>query len=103
MAAPCGAGAQRGADLLGKSEQQRGKAEQQRNQDVEQALRRRQQQGGAGAGAEHRCKHSPMKARLNGGNCERSDSAASMVAGMIATRLATAAACGGTPAMIIAG
>ena len=46
---------------------------------------------------------SSTKARLNGGNWLRSDSAASMVAGISATRLDTAAACGGRPARIIAG
>ena len=45
----------------------------------------------------------PAKARLNGGNCERSESAASMVAGISATRLLTAAICGERPAAISAG
>lgn len=45
----------------------------------------------------------PTKARLNGGNCVRSASAASMVAGISAVRLQTAASCGETPAAISAG
>jgi hypothetical protein len=43
------------------------------------------------------------KARSNGGNCERSDSAASIVPGMTDARLDTAARCGGTPVAISAG
>ncbi|MGB8120609.1 MAG: hypothetical protein WCF56_18085 [Pseudolabrys sp.] len=45
----------------------------------------------------------PRKDRSNGGNCERSDNAASIVAGMIEARLETAARCGGTPVAISAG
>jgi hypothetical protein len=44
-----------------------------------------------------------IKSRLNFGSCERSDSAASMVPGMMETMLATAAGCGGMPTAIMAG
>ena len=45
----------------------------------------------------------PMNARLNGGSWERSESAASIVAGITEARFETAASWGDTPVAISAG